>query len=72
MEQNRDLNMEDLLGRYSELMRTIREVVDEMEEASENIQRRIQLACRLENLNLQISMNLRMQERIILYEENFQ
>lgn len=70
MEQNRDLNMEDLLGRYSELMRTIREVVDEMEEASENIQRRIQLACRLENLNLQISMNLRMQERIILYEEN--
>ena len=44
MEQNRDMNMEDLLGRYSELMRTIGEVVDEMEEASENIRRRIQLA----------------------------
>lgn len=57
MEQNRDMNMEDLL-------------VDEMEVPSDNITRRIQLASRLDNLNLQISINLRMQERIILYEEN--
>lgn len=52
MEQNRDMNMEDLLGRYSELMRTIREVVDEMEDPIDNITRRIQLASRLDNLNL--------------------